>query len=278
MTDRSIVVRGVQPHSVHDPKENLREVLPMIARAEADGVDLLVLPETAASRTDDPTQRCVAEGLDDGFAQAIARTTHGMNLTVVFGMIERVQGSERRRNTLVAMRDGEMTAVYHKLHLYDAHTSRESKGILPGDAAPEPFTVAGVRIGLQNCYDLRFPETSRVLADRGAEVLVVPTSWVRGANKEDHWNLLLRARAVENTCFVLGVGQTGGNRIGLSAAIGPDGVCRAGLGHEIGEFTCTFDLGLLEQTRAAMPLLRQRRFAIDPVPRQAPTIFESSTD
>ena len=113
------------------------------------------------------------------------------------------------------------SADYRKIHLYDSFGYRESDRLAPGPSSRSLVDVGGFRVGLMTCYDLRFPELARALVDRGAEVLVVPAAWVAGPRKVDHWRTLLRARAIENTVFVVAAGQPGPRYTGHSMVVGP---------------------------------------------------------
>ncbi|MEV3871766.1 carbon-nitrogen hydrolase family protein [Streptomyces sp. NPDC049906] len=267
--DATLLVRCVQTHSVPEPEHNLPEVLDRIAEARADGVDLLAFPETTSSRLDAPGAEPVAQRLDEGFVAAVAAATAtgagGSGPTVVVGTVE-AHPDGPPFNTLVALRGGAVVARYRKVHLYDAFSFTESRTISPGDGRLETFRVKGFHIGLVNCYDLRFPEISRLLAERGAEVLLAPASWVAGPLKEEHWSTLCRARALENTCYLVAPAQTGGNRIGRSAVVAPDGTVRATAGQEVTTVTHRLTRSALLAARRAMPVLAQRRFRVDPVP------------
>ncbi|MEU0987866.1 nitrilase-related carbon-nitrogen hydrolase [Streptomyces sp. NPDC005953] len=281
---KGVLVRCVQLHSGLDPAGNLDSVLTGIAGARADGVDLLVFPETTASRSDEPGTRLVAERLDEGFVAAVVAATATGRLdgpggapdhaeadhdgaaggpTVVVGTVE-TNPDGPPFNTLVAARDGQVVAVYRKVHLYDAFSFVESATISPGDGVLETFQVKGFCIGMVNCYDLRFPEISRLLADRGVDVLLAPASWVVGPLKEEHWTTLCRARALENTCYLAAAGQAGGNRIGRSLVVAPDGVIRAMAGPEVTTLTHFLSRAALDRARREMPVLAQRRFRVDP--------------
>lgn len=104
-------------------------------------------------------------------------------------------GEGRATNTLVVLREGAVIAHYHKLHLYDAFAMQESRRVDPGQQIPPVIEVAGLRVGLMTCYDLRFPELALSLALNGAQLLVLPAAWVKGPQKEHHWATLLAARA-----------------------------------------------------------------------------------
>src|SRR3972149_4403556 len=119
-------------------------------------------------------------------------------------MPEPAPGKTRRAyNTAVLISPtGDLLAAYRKVHLYDAFNGRESDRFIPGSEPPPVVDTPLGKIGLQICYDIRFPEWSRILALRGAEIIALPTSWVTGPLKEEHWVTLVRARALENTCWI----------------------------------------------------------------------------
>ena len=138
------------------------------------------------------------------------------------GMFEVAEDASRPLNTLV-LAGGDEPAAYRKIHLYDSFGYRESDTISPGALEPCVTTLDGFPLGLMTCYDLRFPELPRALAKRGAEAIVVPAAWVAGDRKVEHWRTLLRARAIENTVWVIGVGQPGPRYAGHSMVVAPDG-------------------------------------------------------
>ncbi len=123
----------------------------------------------------------------------------------------------------LVIRYGEIIAAYRKLHLYDAFSARESDVVRPGDELPPIVDIDGWKIGVMTCYDVRFPETARSLAVRGADAIVVSAAWVRGPLKEQHWKLLNAARALENTCYVLACSEVSSRNIGCSRIINPMG-------------------------------------------------------
>ena len=139
-------------------------------------------------------------------------------------------GAGRVFNVLVTVRDGEIVAQYRKLHLYDAFSAKESTNVKPGEEIPGIIEVAGLKVGVMTCYDLRFPEMARRLAVDGADVIVLPAAWVRGLGKEAHWEVLVTARALENTCYVVAVGECGERNIGASMVVDPLGVAIARAG------------------------------------------------
>lgn len=263
-----LVVGCVQMRSVLDPQENLERAVAYVETAARAGVRLLVFPESASSRSDDPAVRPIAEPLDLGFVPGLAAAAARAGITVVAGVMEPGPAG-RPYNTLVALDGGRVLSAYRKLHLYDAAGFRESDTVTPGDGPVATFDVDGFSIGMMTCYDIRFPELSRLLSDRGADVIVVPTSWVRGPMKELHWNTFCRARAIENTVYIAGASQTGGNRIGRTTIVGPDGIAEAAAGTDEGLVLSRVSTARLDRTRETFPMLQQRRFRIDATPRSA---------
>ena len=170
-------------------------------------------------------------------------------------------GSDRPFNTLVVVNPrGEVVESYRKLHLYDAFSYRESDYVTGGTELPPVVLIEGVAVGLVNCYDIRFPELSRDLVARGADVLSVSAAWVAGARKEAHWETLVKARAIENTCWVLASSSTSPECIGNSLVIDPLGVERAGLGPVAsGIAVVEISLDRTAEVRETLPALANRR-------------------
>ena len=171
-------------------------------------------------------------------------------------------GSPRVSNMFLVIRDGEILATYRKLHLYDAFAARESDVVRPGTKLPPIVDIDGWKIGVMTCYDVRFPETARSLAVRGADAIVVSAAWVRGAAKEYHWSLMTAARAVENTCYVLACSEVSKRNIGCSRIVGPLGEVITQAGDSEAEMiTATLDRAALADARRTLPVLDNRRFA-----------------
>lgn len=263
-----LVVGCVQMHSVLEPADNLRRCLEHLTTAERLGVRLLVFPESTSSRSDDPLIRPIAEPLDSGFVPALAAAAAEHGITVVVGVME-AGPAERPYNTLVALQGGRVVSVYRKLHLYDAAGTRESDTVMPGDGPLTAFEVAGFRISMMTCYDIRFPELARLLAGLGADLIAIPTSWMRGPMKEMHWLTFCRARAIENTVYIAGSCQTGGDRIGRTTIVAPDGIAEASSGIDEGLIVARVASARLGRVRANFPMLEQTRFDIDAAPRPA---------
>ncbi|MEZ0577310.1 carbon-nitrogen hydrolase family protein [Nocardioides sp. MH1] len=249
----------VQAASGLDPAAN-RSALDRLA---PEGQDLVVFPEAFARDfgevgsdvSDD------AEDLGGPFATEVARVAAARGGAVVAGMFERSDDPARPYNTLV-MR-GSAEASYRKVHLYDSFGHRESDRLTAGPVAPTVVDVAGWRVGLMTCYDLRFPELTRRLVDEGAELVVVPAAWVAGPRKVHHWRTLVTARAIENTVYVAAVGQPAPRYTGHSMVVDPlgDVVAEADAGDaaEPVVVTAEIDRAVLDAARRTNPSLANRR-------------------
>jgi predicted amidohydrolase len=245
----------VQQAAGLDPEENrarLEELIP-------DGADLVVLPEAFARDFGEAGSDVsgYAEPAHGPFATELERVAKERGTTVVAGMFEPGDDPGRPFNTLLVR--GAVTAAYRKIHLYDSFGYRESDRLSAGPVEPVVLEVGGFSVGLMTCYDLRFPELARALVDRGAEVLVVPAAWVAGPRKVDHWRTLVRARAIENTVFVLAAGQPGPRYTGHSMVVDPLGDVLAEAGDGEALLTATLDRALLDEARRTNPSLANRR-------------------
>ncbi|HWS58117.1 MAG TPA: nitrilase-related carbon-nitrogen hydrolase, partial [Actinotalea sp.] len=181
-------------------------------------------------------------------------------------------------NVVVGVGRQGLLGAYRKVHLYDAFGQRESDRLEPGDAGAPPLVVDvdGVRVGVMTCYDLRFPESARRLVDAGATALAVPAAWAAGQEKVKHWRVLLRARAIENTVYVLGAAMQGRGVSGAPMVVDPWGVVLADPGTQGVERTPDGGTGVtvavadlepehVERVRLRNPSLANRRY--DVVPR-----------
>src|SRR5919199_2150218 len=217
-----IRVACVQLTSRADKAANLEKAERLVAKAAASGADVVLLPEKWNAIGGVETLREAAETIESGESiEAMSGWASRHGITLVGGSItERREGREKLSNTsLVFDPDGELTGVYRKIHLFDdevgGHVYRESETEEPGDV-PVVGTGEGWRIGLSVCYDVRFPELYRILALEGALILTVPSNFTRTTG-EAHWEVLLRARAVENQAFVIAAAQSGESPPGMTA-------------------------------------------------------------
>jgi predicted amidohydrolase len=214
-----------------DGTVNLALALDALAAAADDGADLVVLPEYASRFDPHGVGREHAEPLDEGFVPALRRAAGERGIAVIAGTT--VPTADRAANVVVAIdAAGGLVGIYRKVHLYDAFGTRESDRLVAGaaDARPLLVEVGGLVVGVLTCYDLRFPESARRLVDAGATVLAVPAAWAAGEHKADHWRTLLRARAIENTAYVIGAALQGRGVTGESCVVDPNGTVLADSG------------------------------------------------
>ncbi|TVT46978.1 carbon-nitrogen hydrolase family protein [Amycolatopsis rhizosphaerae] len=253
--------------SSDDPAENLGLIRDGVTRAAARGARVVVFPEAAMARFGVPLKP-LAEPVDGPWAKAVAQIAGEHDVLVVAGMFT-PSDDGRVRNTLLVTGLGEHTG-YDKIHLYDAFGFRESDTVAPG-AQPLTLTVDGVTLGFATCYDLRFPELFRTLADRGATAVVVPASWGAGEGKREQWEVLVRARALDTGCWVLACDQAdpaasgtevnpkAPTGIGHSAVADGFGRVHALLGAGPDLLVIDIDPGVTGKARAATGALANRR-------------------
>jgi predicted amidohydrolase len=248
--------------------------------AAADGAKLIVLPEKWTAMGADEQQREAAEQLDGPaitWARSLAREL-GIDL-VAGSILELVPGQEKLANTSVHVGpDGELQAVYRKVHMFDVEvggvTYRESAIEQPGDEIVLSHTSDGVPLGMSICYDLRFPELYRILAVRGARLIALPAAFTL-ATTRDHWETLVRARAIENQAFVIAANQIGRHPAGQqsggrSMIVDPWGLVLAQAADSEGHIAAELDLERQQQIRASLPSLANRQPGAYRWPAQVP--------
>jgi deaminated glutathione amidase len=248
------------------PSVNLDRVRAALAEAAAQNADLAVFPEATQIRFGcDP--RPVAAPVDGSFGADLAAAAADAGVALVAGIFTPSQDGRVYNTAVLFDRTGELVAAYRKLHLFDAFGQQESALVAPGDEAVVA-KLAGLSVGLQICYDLRFPELTRTLTSRGAELIVMPAAWGAGLFKEEHWITLARARAIENTVWVAAAGQVpdpdepptrAPTGIGRSVLIDPMGTVRLDLGPFPGVGVAEVDTGFTAQVRRSIPSLEHRR-------------------
>jgi deaminated glutathione amidase len=241
-----------------DPAENRAALASLADRAG--GSDLIVLPEAFARDFGDPGSDLApyAEPLDGPFASRLTELASAHDVALLAGMFEQVEHADHPFNTLVLAEPGRQ-ATYRKIHLYDSFGYRESDSLTAGPTAPVIATVGGFRLGMMTCYDLRFPELARALSADGVDVLVVPAAWVAGPGKVMQWQTLLRARAIENICWVVAVAQPGPRYCGHSMVVSPMGEVIAEAGEDEEIISVTLALDAVRDARATNPSLANRR-------------------
>ena len=263
---------AVQLNSTEDIDRN-REVADRLVRdAAALGAELVILPEKWNVLGSGEAMSAAAEPLDGpaiGWARAIAAEL-GIDL-VAGSIVERLEGSEKTANTSVHIDPtGEVRAVYRKLHMFDVEVDgvvyAESEREQAGDEVVLSELRGGLRLGMSICYDVRFPELYRALSARGAELLSVPSAFTL-ATTRDHWEVLLRARAIENQCFVLAANQFGahlpGHRSGGRSLIAdPWGVVLATAPDAETAIVAELRVDVLRDVRRRLPALEHRRAGV----------------
>jgi predicted amidohydrolase len=249
-----------------DPAVNLGRVREALTDAARRGADLAVFPEATQARFGSDL-RAVAEPLNGPFGAGLADAARDTGVALVAGVFEPAPDG-RVYNTAVAYDGaGTLVAAYRKIHLFDSLGERESEVVAPG-SEPVVTDLAGIRVGIMTCYDVRFPELARALVARGAELIVIPAAWAAGLFKEEHWVTLVRARAIENTAWVAAACQVpdpsspptrAPTGVGRSLLVDPMGAVRTDLGPFAGVGVADLDPALTKQVRAILPSLEHRR-------------------
>lgn len=267
-------VAAVQMTSTTDWQANLQQAASLVAQASEHNARLVVLPENFALYAGD--YRSLAEQQGEHLRQWLCDQASMHNIWLVGGTVplmdrpdgQPVPAPRVRAASLVASPQGQLHARYDKLHLFDAEI-QDSQGRYAESAIFEPgdrlvcTALDNLQLGLAVCYDLRFPQQARLLADRGAHLLIYPSAFT-AVTGEAHWQLLLRARAVETGCYVLGVNQCGQHDArrashGHSMLVDPWGRVVDSLGETTGILTATLDFALLDTLRQRMPVHRHQR-------------------
>ncbi len=259
---------AVQLNSTGDYERNLEVAERLVRDAAGDGADLVVLPEKWTVLGDAETLRAAAQPLDGPALTAAAGWARELGIHLVAGSIaERVPGQEKLSNTSVLLGpDGERLAVYRKIHMFDVDVDevayRESAAEEPGDEIVVA-DAGGVPLGLTVCYDLRFPELYRILALREARVVTVPSAFTERTGR-DHWEVLLRARAVENQVFIVAADQIGEapphyRSFGRSLIADPWGVVLAEAPDRECFVSAELDFSSQDRIRQSLPSLANRR-------------------
>lgn len=265
----------IQMNSLNDKAANIAAAKALIERAIADdGPDWILLPEQfdwAGGVKGDKARN--AETLPGGPAYSMAQelaAKHGVFIHAG-SMMERIEGDERIHNTTVVFdRKGDEIARYRKIHLYDVTTPdglayRESATVKPGDLVVT-YDCEGVKVGCTICYDLRFPLLFQALADKGVDLIAVPSAFTLQTGK-DHWEVLLRARAIETQTYVCAAAQTGSFKVnnetrqtyGHSLVADPWGHVVAKASDGVGVVTTRLDRAQIKRARTLIPVAEHKR-------------------
>ena len=257
---------AVQLNATEDTDRNLETADRLVRQAAALGAELVVLPEKWSVLGTDEQMTAGAEPLDGRSISWARSTARELGIDLVAGsIVERVPGQQKTSNTSVHVGpDGEIKAAYRKLHMFDVEVDgtvyAESEHEQPGDEVVTSALADGTKLGMTICYDVRFPELYRSLA---AEVVSVPSAFTL-ATTRDHWEVLLRARAIENQCFIVAPNQIGehpgGSRSGgRSMIVDPWGVVLACAPDKETAIVAELDRERLDEVRRRLPALTHRR-------------------
>lgn len=262
----------VQIQSGADTLANLARVRDTARTAAGEGAKLIVFPEATSQAFDTGRLDTNAQELDGEFATGVRELAAELGVVIVAGMfspadtVERAGKTINRVYNLALVTGGGHHTGYRKIHTYDAFNYAESDTVHPGD---ELLTVevAGQRIGVAICYDVRFPEQFKELARQGAKAIVLPTSWADGPDKLAQWRTLTAARALDSTSWIIAAGQarpggdaeggtsSGPTGLGHSCVVDPNGtrVAEAGYGEET--LIIDIDFDLVDKVRQVLPVL-----------------------
>ena len=259
---------AVQLNSTEDKDRNLATADRLTRAAAADGAELVVLPEkfnVIGTHEHYVEGAETLEGRTIGWARETAREL-GIDL-VAGSIVERREGREKLSNTSVHVGpDGEIKAVYRKIHMFDVVVGgveyRESESEEPGEEIVLSETADGVPLGMTVCYDLRFPELYRILAVKGARAIAIPSAFTK-VTGEAHWEILVRARAIENQAFVVAADQIGTHppdkeSFGGSLIVDPWGEVLARAPDEECFAAAELDLARQDEVREQLPSLANR--------------------
>jgi len=257
----------VQMKSSVDKNKNLSYSLKLIGRAAQKKAQLICFPEFqmaySPAEQKPETLHEIAEKINGDFISALSNSAKKNKINVVATIYEIINTNKQNQkvfDTAVIIDElGKIQSVYRKIHLYDALGFKESKKLLAGNIIEKPTRTSVGNLGLQICYDMRFPEISRILTVNGANILVSPSAWVAGFMKQEHWEIMLKSRAIENGVYVIAPNQLGNIYCGHSMVIEPFGATLTDMGNRQGMEILDIDNSRIDTVRRTLPLLRNRR-------------------
>lgn len=254
----------VQMRSTEDKQENLKKSVEFIRESADKSSGLVCFPEfqmafSPASQSASQLAN-IAESIKGKFVTTLSEAAKKNHVGVVATIYEKSSMPQRVYDTAILITpSGIIASIYRKLHLYDAFGFKESAKLMSGKKIAKPAkTKAGI-IGLMICYDLRFPEISRLLTIKGTNVLVAPSAWVQGEMKEEHWQTMIKARAIENGSYLIAPDQVGNIYCGRSMAVDPLGIVLVDMGQKEGLAVIEIDSSRIKKIRQSLPLLKNRR-------------------
>ncbi|MGI9464645.1 MAG: carbon-nitrogen hydrolase family protein [Aestuariivirgaceae bacterium] len=268
-------VACIQMCSGRNPAANMEAVAELVRQAAEAGAGLVVTPEMTnviESKRDRLIEKVGCQD-DDLSVKALAGLARDLGITLLAGSVALRDGDDRLVNrSLLFAPDGSLAARYDKMHMFDVELDggesyRESRSYSAGDRAVVANTPQG-RLGMTICYDLRFPALYRVLAQAGAEILTIPSAFTRPTGRA-HWEVLLRARAIETGSYVVapaqtGIHESGRKTYGHSMIVAPWGDVVAEAGEEVGILVADLDLDAVKAARERIPSLQHDRVFTGP--------------
>ncbi|MFH7026955.1 MAG: carbon-nitrogen hydrolase family protein [Heteroscytonema crispum UTEX LB 1556] len=269
---KSYLAAAIQMTSVPDLERNLAQAEEFIELAVRQGAELVSLPENFSFMGEEKDKLAQADAIAQKTETFLKKMAQRFQVTILGGGFPvPVDTTGKVYNTALLLDpNGEELTRYHKVHLFDVNvpdgnTYRESNTVMAGTQLPSVYFSEKLgNLGLSVCYDVRFPELYRHLSDKGADILFVPAAFTAFTGK-DHWQVLLQARAIENTCYVIAPAQTGTNYArrqthGHAMIIDPWGMILADAGEQPGVAIAEINFSRLEQVRRQMPSLQHRVF------------------
>jgi predicted amidohydrolase len=264
--EKSHRVAIVQMKSSTDKEENLRLSLDFVKEGARRKARLICFPEFqmafSSAKQSSKQLADIAESAKNGkFIVKLCSAARSCNIDVVATIYEKSEQSVKRvYDTAVLINSkGKIISLYRKVHLYDALGFKESLKLMAGNCIEQPSPTSTGTIGLMICYDIRFPEISRILAVQGAEILAAPSAWIQGVMKEEHWVTLLKARSIENGLYMVAPDQVGNIFSGRSMVIDPFGSVILDMGNREGMEVVEIDISRVQSVRKSLPLLKNRR-------------------
>jgi len=257
----------VQMKSSVNKEQNLAYSLELINEAAKNKARLICFPEFQMAYSP-PEQKPealhkIAEKINGNFISTLSYSAKQNKINVIATIYEIINTNKQNHkvfDTAIIINDlGKLQSVYRKVHLYDALGFKESKKLVAGSIIERPTRTSVGNLGLLICYDMRFPEISRILTVNGASILASPSAWVAGFMKQEHWEIMVKARAIENGVYVIAPNQVGNIYCGHSMVIDPFGSTLVDMGNREGIEIIDIDSSRIDTIRRTLPLLMNRR-------------------
>lgn len=257
----------VQMKSSVNKEQNLAYSLELINEAAKDKARLICFPEFQMAYSP-PEQKPealhkIAEKINGNFVSTLSYSAKQNKINVIATIYEISNTNKQNHkvfDTAIIINDlGKLKSVYRKVHLYDALGFKESKKLVAGSIIERPTRTSVGNVGLLICYDMRFPEISRILTVNGASILASPSAWVAGFMKQEHWEIMVKARAIENGVYVIAPNQVSNIYCGHSMVIDPFGSTLVDMENREGIEIIDIDNSRIDTIRRTLPLLMNRR-------------------